>query len=65
MALIECEEILRSEFPAISVNEIKRKWLCLRVAYCRTCIHCEQIHFLIKNIILQGFAEMFLGHYIL
>ena len=31
-ALIECEEILRSEIPAISADEIKRKRLCLRAA---------------------------------
>ena len=32
--LIDCEEILRSEIPAISADEIKRKWLCLPAAYC-------------------------------
>ena len=31
--LIECEDILNTEIPSISLDEIRRKWLHLRATY--------------------------------
>ena len=31
--LIECEDILNTGIPAISLDEIRRKWLHLRATY--------------------------------